>query len=120
MNMCHRYHINVNDNTGSCQLYVISMDSFFSNTFRYRIQWYTQQQSINTNEENMSAFKKQQVVLAEANSLFVKRSAIMDRLITYCGAGHVDYVNKCFNAEVNGRVSTVTVKQEAIMHIIFG
>lgn len=69
-------------------------------------------------KKNMSGFKKQQLVLAESTSLFMKRSGIMDRFITYCGAGQVDYVNKCFNAEVNDRVSTLKVKQQAITHIM--
>ena len=74
-----------------------------------------------TKKVPMSSVKKQQLVLAEARSMFVRSSALMDRFVTYAGGAHateVQYINKSFNAEVNRRVNIIKLTPEAVMNVI--
>jgi len=66
----------------------------------------------------MSSTKKQVLVLAEARSMFVRSSALMDRFVTYAGATEVQYINKSFNSEVNRCVKVIKLTPEAVMNVI--
>ena len=70
-----------------------------------------------TNTLVMSSGKKQMLVLAEARSMFVRSSAVMDRLVTFAG-GEVQYINKAFNTEVNRQVHLIKLTEEAVMNVI--
>ena len=71
-----------------------------------------------TNKVLMSSTKKQVLVLAEARSMFVRSSALMDRFVTYAGATEVQYINKSFNSEVNRCVKVIKLTPEAVMNVI--